>query len=78
MSRIKNTLELHEEFEHPIYVSYGISEITNIENYDDVMRETDQKMYHDKRMKKIGRDDQPEEEHQIKLEDSDTDQNFIE
>ncbi|MDD2970083.1 MAG: GGDEF domain-containing protein, partial [Lachnospiraceae bacterium] len=74
MSRIKDYLELHDGFAHPIRISYGISEITNIENYDEVMRETDQKMYNDKRLKKAGRDDQPADEVTIKREHDDTDQ----
>ena len=74
MSRIKDYLELHDGFAHPIRISYGISEITNIENYDEVMRETDQKMYNDKRLKKAGRDDQPADEVTIKREHDDTEQ----
>lgn len=74
MSRVKEYLELHEGFDHPIRISYGISEITNIENYDEVMRETDQKMYNDKRLKKAGRDEQPADEVTINSEHDDTDQ----
>ncbi|MDD3661156.1 MAG: GGDEF domain-containing protein, partial [Lachnospiraceae bacterium] len=74
MSRIKDYLELHDGFAHPIRISYGISEITNIENYDEVMRETDQKMYNDKRLKKAGRVDQPADEVTIKREHDDTEQ----
>lgn len=74
MSRVKEYLELHEGFDHPISISYGISEITNIENYDEIMRETDQKMYNDKRLKKAGRDEQPADEVTINSEHDDTDQ----
>jgi len=56
MEKVDHTLQQHEGFEHVVNISYGISEITNIEQYDQVMKDTDQKMYDNKKQKKATRE----------------------
>jgi len=56
MAKVDHTLKQHEGFEHTVNISYGISEITSIEQYDQVMKDTDQKMYDNKKQNKIARE----------------------